>query len=148
MAKKRVHTCFRPYFEHSMEYAQYTCAYVYIHIYMNIYIYIHIYRFQCGRGACLAQTTHRSCMPARASIHLPTCACKSFPPFAPMLTCSPPATHTRTCMLHTPSTHIHIHLHPTRPYSQIRKRREALEHARRQRRDLIVVEIPAQAQAG
>ncbi len=45
-----------------------------------------------------------------------------------------------------PPTHMHTKLSATcHCYSQHVKRREALEHARRQRRDLIVAENPAQA---
>jgi hypothetical protein len=40
-----------------------------------------------------------------------------------------------------PHTHTHTH-------SQVMKRRQALEHPLRQRRDLIAVQPPAQAQAG
>ena len=75
---------------------------------------------------------------------------KSSRPFAPMLTCSPPATHTTTRMPHTPSSHTPTYTYSphTAPYSQPVKRRETLEHARRQRRDLIASETPGQAQAG
>ena len=41
-------------------------------------------------------------------------------------------------------TYVCIHL---RAYSQLRKRREALKQPRRQRRQLIAVQMPAQAQA-
>ena len=45
--------------------------------------------------------------------------------------------------------HPHQHMHTKqRSHSHVLKRREALEHAHRQRRDLVVGEMPAQAQAG
>ena len=51
------------------------------------------------------------------------------------------------CTLPTITHASHMHTKPsaTCHYSQILKRREALEQAVRQRRDLVAVEIPAQA---
>ncbi len=53
------------------------------------------------------------------------------------------AIHTLPAITNTP--HMHSKPSATCHYSQILKRREALEHARRQRRDLVVIKIPAQA---
>jgi hypothetical protein len=53
------------------------------------------------------------------------------------------AIHTLPAITHT--SHMHTKPSATCHYSQHLKRREALEHALRQRRDLVVVEKPAQA---
>ncbi len=56
------------------------------------------------------------------------------------------AMHTLPAITNMPPTHMHTKPSATcHCYSQIPKRREALEHAHRQRRDLIVAETPAQA---
>ena len=52
------------------------------------------------------------------------------------------AIHTLPAITHT--SHMHSKPSATCHYSQHLKRREALEHALRQRRDLVVAEIPAQ----
>jgi hypothetical protein len=49
--------------------------------------------------------------------------------------------------LHINLTHLHIYTHTT-AFSQLPKRRQALEHISRQRRDLVENQIPAQTQAG
>ncbi len=57
--------------------------------------------------------------------------------------------HQSTILSHHTCTHKRApKSHATTTLSQILKRREALEHARRQRRQLIVVDPPAQAHAG
>ncbi len=53
------------------------------------------------------------------------------------------AIHTLPAITHT--SHMHSKPSATCHYSQPLKRREALEHALRQRRDLVAVETPAQA---
>ncbi len=53
------------------------------------------------------------------------------------------AIHTLPVITHT--SHMHSQPSATCHYSQPFKRREALKHALRQRRDLVAVEIPAQA---
>jgi hypothetical protein len=58
-----------------------------------------------------------------------------------LLLCIRANIHTHSLTGCKPHTHIHTH-------SQLLKRRQALEHPRRQRRDLIVFQIPAPAQAG
>ncbi len=63
--------------------------------------------------------------------------------------CSQPSEAYSACNTHTAcitnTSHMHSKPSATCHYSQLLKRREALEHALRQRRDLVAVEVPAQA---
>jgi hypothetical protein len=53
------------------------------------------------------------------------------------------AMHTLPAITHM--SHMHSKPSATCQYSQLSKQREALEHVRRQRRDLVAAEMPAQA---
>jgi hypothetical protein len=112
-----------------------------IHIYIYIYIYIYTYiHTHCAKTIAVHTHEHTH----NAWLYMPdarfnVCARSH-------LRRIQLAIHTLPAMTNT--SHMHTKPSATCHYSQMIKRREALEHACRQRRDLIAMEQPAHAHTG
>jgi hypothetical protein len=128
-----IHACIRTYTMVCLSNKTPSCKYWYI----CTYIFTHTQNAQDERPdghKCMTKQFIYSYMPDATT----SSVCPSI-----QLRRTQLAIHTLPAITNTP--HMHSKPSATCHYSQILKRREALEHARRQRRDLVVIKIPAQA---
>jgi hypothetical protein len=128
-----------------------TCMCVYIYVCMYVYINIHTHIHMQVMRIC----THRHTAHSRphGRTYTRTHLISDYMPDARFNVCACShlrriqlAIHTLPAMTNT--SHMHTKPSATCHYSQPTKRREVLEHALRQTRDLVVVETPAQAHTG